>query len=276
MTQDLAPFAPFLARWNLTPDGAPIVTHSSRLLPVRRGETLAMLKVAYEAEEKMGGVLMRHWDGDGAARVLEYEDDVLLLERATGTGSLLAMVKDGRDDDASRIICATVARLHARRDKPLPDLISLKEWFAPLAAAAERYGGILIRANTVAAQLLEQPQDVVTLHGDLHHENILDFGTSRGWLAIDPKRLIGERGFDFANIFSNPDRATATAPGRLARQADVIAQAAQLDRRRLLHWVLAWSGLSAVWWLEDHEQDNKNAEPDLAVAEIAAAEIDKS
>jgi streptomycin 6-kinase len=30
---------------------------------------------------------------------------------------------------------------------------------------------------------------------------VLDFETS-GWLAIDPKGLIGERGFDFANIFT--------------------------------------------------------------------------
>lgn len=34
---------------------------------------------------------------------------------------------------------------------------------------------------------------MVTLHGDLHHGNVLDFGAS-GWLAIDPKGLKGERG----------------------------------------------------------------------------------
>jgi streptomycin 6-kinase len=37
-------------------------------------------------------------------------------------------------------------------------------------------------------------------------------------LAIDPKRLVGERGFDYANIFCNPDRHTATSPQRLSRQ----------------------------------------------------------
>jgi streptomycin 6-kinase len=42
------------------------------------------------------------------------------------------------------------------------------------------------------------------LHGDLHHENVLDFGERR-WLAIDPHGLHGERFFDFANIFTNPD-----------------------------------------------------------------------
>lgn len=108
----------------------------------------------------------------------------------------------------------------------------------------------------------------MVLHGDIHHGNVLDF-SPRGWLTIDPKRLVGERGFDFANIFCNPGLAVATAPGRLARQAAVVAEAARLDRTRLLRWVLAYAGLSAAWTLEDGET------PELAlqVAELAAAEI---
>jgi streptomycin 6-kinase len=41
-------FDHYLARWGLTPDGEPIITRNSRLLPVRRGETPAMLKIAVE------------------------------------------------------------------------------------------------------------------------------------------------------------------------------------------------------------------------------------
>jgi streptomycin 6-kinase len=68
----------------------------------------------------------------------------------------------------------------------------------------------------------------VPLHGDIQHGNILDFG-SRGWLAIDPKGLIGERSFDYANLFCNPEAAVALAPRRLARQVDVVAEAAGLS-----------------------------------------------
>jgi streptomycin 6-kinase len=59
-------FDDYLDRWNLTADGAPILTHCSRLLPVRRGGEPAMLKIAMEAEEKLGFILMCWWDGDGA------------------------------------------------------------------------------------------------------------------------------------------------------------------------------------------------------------------
>ena len=144
----------------------------------------------------------------------------------------------------------------------------MPRWFAALEPAAARHGGILSLAAATARELLAEPQDVVVLHGDHHHGNVLDFGP-RGWLAIDPKRLAGERGFDFANLFCNPDMAIATAPGRLARQAAVVADAAGLDRRRLLRWILAWAGLSAAWYLEDEEP----AELPLEVARISAAEL---
>jgi streptomycin 6-kinase len=270
-------FEPYVSRWDLVPDGEPIVTHSSRLVPVvYRGEK-AMLKIAVEAEEKRGGLLMSWWDGDGAARVLRHEGDALLLERATGPRSLEAMARDGRGDEASRILCAVAARLHAPRGAPPPELVPLEEWFRELWPAAATQGGILRRAAETARALLDTPQEVAVLHGDLHHGNVLDFGP-RGWLAIDPKRLVGERGFDFANVLRNPEAhlalapdRLALAPGRLARQASVIAKAAQLDRRRLLQWALAFTGLSAAWIIGDGDDPVL----DLAVADLAAAELAK-
>ncbi len=266
-------FDDYLLRWGLTPDGDPIATPSSRLLPVRRAGLPTMLKLAHEAEERRGAAVLAWWGtggGAGAAPVLAHDGHALLMERATGNASLVAMARAGRDDEASRILCAAVAPLHARRDRPPPGvLVPLPRWFAELAPAAKRHGGVLRQSAATAHQLLAEPRDVAVLHGDLHHGNVLDFGP-RGWLAIDPKGLLGERGFDYANIFCNPDLAVATAPGRLARRADVVAAAAGLDRRRLLQWVLAYAGLSAAWTLGDGE------EPDiaLAVAELAAVELD--
>jgi streptomycin 6-kinase len=227
-----------------------------------------MLKIAREAEERWGALLMAWWNGDGAARVLAHDGDALLMERAVGQASLAEMARSGRDDEASRIICATAAKLHAPRQLPPPELIPLPRWFKALETAAARQGGILRQAAAAARNLLDAPQDIVVLHGDIHHGNILDAGP-RGWVAIDPKRLVGERGFDFANIFCNPDLEVATSHGRLARQASVVAHAAGLQRARLLKWILAYAGLSAAWSLEDGEA------PDLAlaVAATAAAEL---
>jgi streptomycin 6-kinase len=263
-------FAPWLRRWNLTADGEAIVTRSSRLLPVRRDGAPAMLKIACEAEERWGAALMCWWAGEGAAPVLAHEGDALLLERAPSRRSLAEMARHGQDDEATRIICAAAGRLHAPRAAPAPALLPLTQWFEALEPAAASQGGVLADAAAAARDLLTAPRDVNVLHGDLHHANLLDFG-ARGWLAIDPKGLWGERGFDFANILRNPDLETPTAPGRLARQASVVAEAAGLERRRLLRWVLALAGLSAAWAIEDGAMPAS----DLAIAEIAAAELAK-
>jgi streptomycin 6-kinase len=268
----------YLSRWNLVPDGSPIITQSGRLLPVRRRGEPAMLKLATEAEEHFGVMLMEWWDGDGAARVLARDGDALLLERAEGAVSLTDMARNGRDEETCRVLCAVAARLHAPRPEPPPELIPLPHWFRELEPAAAIHGGILARCAETAHALLAQPREVGVLHGDLHHGNVLDFGV-RGWLAIDPKGLLGERGFDFANIFTNPDladptqtRPVATEPGHFVRRLEVVVDAARLERQRPLRWILAWTGLSAAWFLSDGD----SAVIGLRVAELAAAELDRS
>jgi streptomycin 6-kinase len=147
------------------------------------------------------------------------------------------MVRSGQDDEACRILWAA-ARLHAPRSKPLPELIPLVCWFRDLEPAAAKYGGIPVRRAETACTLPAEPREVGVLHGDLHHGDVLDFG-ARGWLAIDPKRLV---------------------------------EAAGLERRRLLPWILVWTGLSASWILGD---DDPLASIDLRIAELAAAELDR-
>ena len=260
-------FGDYLKRWKLTPDGDPIITRSSRLLPVRSGDLPAMLKIALLHEERIGGLLMKWWGGHGAARVMARDENAILMERAEESTSLTDFARN-RDDDASRIICAVLAQLHAPKGQPPAALVDLTEWFEPLRAAAEARGGLFSSAASTASELLATQQDIVVLHGDMHHGNVLNFGP-RGWLAIDPKGLIGERYFDYANIFCNPDNAMATIPGRLSRQVRVIAEAAHLERNRLLAWVVAWAGLSAAFLVDDGLPPNGA----LTIAELATAEL---
>ena len=261
-------FDMYLEAWDLVPDGEPITTHSSDLLPVRCCGMPAMLKIARNEEERRGNDLMAWWNGDGAARVLACEGAALLLERACG-GSLTDLCRDGRDDDATRIICGAIDRLHRTRAVNPPELVPLKRWFADLDAAAGR-GGLFIRAAETARALLAAPLDETVLHGDIHHGNILAFG-DRGWLVIDPKGLRGERGFDYANLFCNPDPEMATDPATFRRRLSRVAAETGLNRRRLASWVLAWVGLSILW----PPFDAKRTDAVLRFSDLAAAEMDQ-
>lgn len=259
-------FSPYLERWALQPDGAPFATHSSHLLPVRHRGAPAMLKIACAEEERSGHVLLNWWDGQGAARVLAHDEQALLMERATGTRSLLQMVERGEDEQATRILCQAIERIHVPRPGPLPELVPLERWFDSLYAAERRYGGLYVDAADAARHLLATAREQRPLHGDIHHGNVLDFG-ARGWLVIDPKRLYGERGYDYANLFTNPDAKTTQAPGRFERQLDIVVAASGLERHRLLLWILAWAGLSAAWFDEDGSHEETAAE--LVIARLA-------
>lgn len=265
-----AVFEPWFTRWRLTADGQPFTTpFGSHLLPVLYEGASAMLKIAVPAEERRGGELMAWWAGVGAAKVLGREGDALLMARLTGERSLSDMARSGRDDEATRILCRTALSLHSPRDrKPLPNLVPLADWFDALEPAARAHGGTFRVAANVARALLESPRDPVVLHGDFHHDNVLD-GGEKGWLVIDPKGLIGESGFEYANLFRNPDVAVALAPGQLRRRAAIVAQETGQDVHRLLQWVLAYAGLGAAWSLSSGH-DHK---PGLAIAEAAAFEL---
>ncbi|WP_241176353.1 aminoglycoside phosphotransferase family protein [Citrobacter portucalensis] len=268
-------FNTWLNRWGLTPDGEPFETHTSQLLPVvvvKDGQK-AILKITDDDSERIGCELMVWWNGNGAAKVLAHAAGAILLERATGTESLADMSWIGNDAQACRIICHAASRLHLSRNASTPALTPLHHWFRDLAPAAKKHGGTLTRCAAVANVLLSSPHDEVVLHGDLHHGNILDFGT-RGWLAIDPKGLVGERGFDYANIFTNPDLAEPTRPVAIKpeifmQRVNIVSEVARIERQRLLMWIVAWCGLSSVWFL----QEGDSATVPLRIAELAMAEL---
>jgi streptomycin 6-kinase len=263
---------PWFARWSLEADGDPFVTpFGSRLAPVRHLGAPAMLKIAGGPEERDGGALMAWWAGDGAARVIARQGEALLMERAAGSATLATLVAEGRDDEATLLLCQVAARLHEpRAGAPPVTLKPLPLWFRALRPSADAEGGVLRQSLAAARDLLASPEPACVLHGDLHHDNVLDFG-ERGWLAIDPKGLIGERGFDYANLFCNPWPA-AVDPGRFDRRLGLVADAAKLDPRRLRRWILAYAGLSAAWTLQSGMPADGPWRA-LRVAEIAASGV---
>jgi streptomycin 6-kinase len=268
-------FEPYLRRWHLAPADEPIVTRTSRLLPVTQGGEPAMLKIAVAPGERRGNAVMTWWDGRGAAKVLAHDNGALLLQRAHDDApSLTALSIGGADDEACRIICSVAEQLHAPRNAPPPEAVPLERWFDALFQAVGTHGSLFARAATVASELLQSPRKSSVLHGDLHHGNILNFGP-QGWLAIDPKGLVGESSFDYTPLFWNPDLADsqcriAVRQDTFDRRIEIVARASKIDTRRLLSWVLAASGLSAAWLVADEVSPDTT----LTIAAMAAAALD--
>lgn len=262
-----------LHHWSAKAAGDPFTTHTSDLLPVILARNLAdlpaMIKITRNLDERIGGRVLQWWDGNGAARVYACDQDsgALLMERATGSKHLLHMAREGEDDAATSCICHTIEQLHSKRSSAPPEeLLTLTDFFSSLALMAQQEGGLMAECATVAAELLNEQREPVVLHGDAHHGNILDFDR-RGWLAIDPKRVTGERYYDYVSVLCNPDLETCTDPRRFARQLAVVINVTGLEPQRLLKWVMAHAALSAAWFLEDGERTRANRQ--LAVAHLA-------
>jgi streptomycin 6-kinase len=241
-----------LRKWSLQPDGRLIETHTSQLLPVRHVDGLAMLKILKPAsDEQAGADMLRYFAGIGAVRLIAADRDAWLMERAGGNLSLIAMALSEGDDRAAVILADCVAQLHAARGvAALAGLIRLDAWFHSLFER-EAESPILARCAAVARDLLATERQIAVLHGDLHHENVLH--SPRGWLAIDPKGLVGERTYELANLLCNPQPygEIVHRPERMLRLARLYAERLALDVQRVLGFALAHAGLSAAWSLED-------------------------
>ena len=68
----------------------------------------------------------------------------------------------------------------------------------------------------------------------------------RGWLAIDPKGVIGEPPYEFGAALRN-----LSSTSVVDRWSRVIAERLGLDRQRIVSWAFAQAVLAAIWSIED-------------------------
>lgn len=248
----------YLHRWNLSDPQLLTETVTSHIYTVTYEGQRVVLKLLkpYGWEERTGGAALRYWNGRGAVRLLRDEEDAYLMEYADGD-SLIPMVQAGSDEQSARIIAEVLNELHANTTQPLPQQPEpLQVWFRALysKAAEDRSAGVdssFVRAARLAEDLLANPLDTCVLHGDMHHENVRH--SQRGWLAFDPKGLIGERTYDAANTLCNPYGMPHLTHNetRLLTNAGILAEAMKIDIQRVLTFLYLYVNLSASWILAD-------------------------
>jgi len=245
----------YVAAWELSDPRVLTRTRTSHLYTVTHGADTVVLKLLAptETDEQRGALALRYFDGQGAVRVLRADDRAQLLEYAAGD-ALVTLVERGEDERATRIIADVLTQLHGvPQDRPYDGLVPLQRWFGALfaQAATDRQAGtesLYVRSAALAARLLADPRDIRVLHGDIQHYNIRQ--SARGWLAFDPKGLIGERTYDCANTLCNPVVPELVhSETRLLTTAAILAEALSLERWRVLAFGYAYACLNASWWL---------------------------
>ena len=250
-----------MIRWSLT-KSTPIADSSrSAIFRVEQnGRNFAVLKILKPLaadEERRGAQLMDWYGGEGAATIFEIHGDTIFMEWLDG-GTLGDAVRAGHDDQAGIALCTLVASLQRPRGDAPAGLLPLRDRFQALFDTEARAWphtsrDMYARAAGIARKLFDRPTAQIPLHGDLHHDNILS--SDRGWLAIDPKGLLGDPAYDLASAFINPAGVPEQVkdPRRIAALVDLFAERLGHDRKRILGWACAHAALSACWSLADGE-----------------------
>lgn len=258
--------AELMERWRLRPAGPPAHGVLGLVLPVLRADgTPGALKLQPVDEETVGEPMaLRAWGGRGAVRLLAHDPATgsMLLERLDQDRSLLAVPDDLA---ALRVLAGLLAGLTQQQApsgmRHLADIADAMLAQAPAALAALVDPGDRRLVADCAAALREvrhDPGDRL-LHWDLHYGNVLAPVGSGGrapWLAIDPKPLAGDPGFELLPALHNrwaDLAATGDVRRALRRRFDLMTDVLALDRARATSWTLARVLQNALWDVEDGE-----------------------
>ncbi len=208
--------------------------------PVRRADgSHAALKVECPGHRNPWAAKgLQHWAGRGAARLFDSDEasQVLLLERCVpGTNGGDLDVATGNE-----IVASVLAELHAVEPpaadefEPLAMLVgrfreTMWDWFDRFERPVNR--GVVAQADELFTSLTSSSTDTVLLHGDLGPGNVLL--SERGWLAVDPYPVLGDRAFDVGHSLSRCDLRDAR------EQVALFADRLELDARRIAGWTFA-------------------------------------
>jgi streptomycin 6-kinase len=243
-----------IRKWGIAVEAIRETETSILAFGVRRRRAV-VLKVARQGDELRSGEVLAAFRGNGVARVYELADGAVLLERAIPGTPLEGLVIDGRDEEATEVLAELIERMAL--GSPPEDCPTAQDWgkaFDRYAASGdERIPRDLVEsASRCYARLVNSQRQMRLLHGDLHHGNVLS-DSRRGWLAIDPKGVVGEIEFEIGAVLRNPvERPDLfVSEETIENRCGVLVRRLNLDRERLLQWAFAQAVLSAIWSVED-------------------------
>jgi streptomycin 6-kinase len=243
------------SRWQLTlrrpsfSDGA-----ASWAAPVELADgTKAILKIGVPHHETVDmNAAWQAYDPRGLAELLAYDpsDNAFLIERCE-PGHPAAELPAAETD-------VLAANLLPHLWAPAPDL----ELPRLSHIAAERATRLRDRADRLGVPLYNSCADLFEtlaattpddwlLHGDFHPRNVLL--SSRGWLAIDPRPMIGEPAYDLAIHLHNKIHLDPDPVGRITRLAERVA----VPTVRARMW-LAAKLIQLCSWLRDTGQTDQS------------------
>ncbi len=225
------------------------------------------------------------YEGRGINRLIDCDKtlNAMLLERLR-PGEMLYSVESVREQSeiAARILCD----LHATPPPAHHTLPHFMDWmrgaFADARscqdpARARGYIEQIPRVESMMGILTAPDEPQILLHGDLHHWNILS-DADRGWLAIDPKGVIGASCLDVGRFINNAMGFGETAVEKRAILFETVAVFSTVlgeSEERMFAGAFCDKIMGSSWGLkqppDEHEASSREA---LEVMVEVARDVD--
>jgi len=217
-----------------------------------QADNLIILKLGLDHEAlTREAFALKCFAGYGAVNVLAEDKGMQLLERAM-PGTSLKSYFPNREHESVKIACGVIKKLHQANVPTTPNFSHIKDWLTALDKDWAIPDGYLQKARKLCDKLLKTAEPDVLLHGDLHHDNILQNGND--WLVIDPKGVIGEPTYEVAAFIRNPMPELlnhADAPNIIFNRITHFAKIMELPSQRIIDWCFVQALLAWIWSLED-------------------------
>ncbi len=266
-------------KWNLTIGQPMLLSYNYVTAAVQNDSLPVVLKIGVPQHELISQLTsLEYFDGKGCVQLLEQdiEHGMFLLEKLT-PGEMLVSVEN---DDLRTHIACDVMKILWRSVPENSSLIKLRDWFAGLDGLRPAFSGgtgyfpeeLFSRVESLVPALFADSSPPALIHGDLHHFNILS--SKRGWVAIDPKGVIGPPEYECGPLLINPIPDFPYLPAAISqteRRIAILGERLGFARERIRDWGLCHAILSA-WWDTD-VQTGTGGEYSLACAEIIAKAI---
>lgn len=247
-------------------------TESSFIVFGVRGNLPVVLKVLRRpGDEWLSGEVLEAFDGQGTVRVYEQVAGAVLLEMLEPGTQLASMALTGQDAEATEILAGVIEEM-SRAGASSGTFVTVEDWGKAfewyLSSGDKSIPADLVReAGELYLSLCSSQKEARLLHGDLQHYNVL-FDSRRGWIAIDPKGVVGEVEYEIGAALRNPCERPElfVSPEAIERRIRCFEKRLGLDAERALCWAFSQAVLSAIWGVEDgFEVDAGN--PSLLLAD---------
>ncbi|WP_391209395.1 aminoglycoside phosphotransferase family protein [Psychrobacillus sp. L4] len=254
----------YLEKWNLRSDG-PVdnLSYNYVLKVIDEKGSRAILKLGVANYDFANEIrTLRAYNGKGCVKLIkaDSENGVMLLEHLQ-PGTMLTEVEE-------QLAVKTFAHVWTAIRKTVEenaDHPSIADWMKAFDRYQDKYqtnegpipNHFVFLARTYFVEIANSTESNDLLHGDLHHENIL-YSTNYGWLAIDPKGVIGDKYFDFISFLTNQLFNKLNPRQLLEKRVTLLCEELQLNKERLIKAAVAMSTLYACWGVEDNDPEWEN------------------